>query len=167
LGRDHAHTEEHIRASGMSFTFLRDSLYANFLPRMVGEDGALRGPAGDGRLAAVAQEDVAEVAATVLLRPEAHRDATYELTGPSAFTLAEAAAMMTRLTGREIRYVDESLEEAYASRASYGAPKWQVDAWVSTYTAIAADELEKVSDDVRMLVGRPALSLEDVLTASS
>jgi NAD(P)H dehydrogenase (quinone) len=167
LGRDHAHTEEHIRASGMSFTFLRDSLYANFLPRMVGEDGALRGPAGDGRLAAVAQEDVAEVAATVLLRPEAHGDATYELTGPSAFTLAEAAAMMTRLTGREIRYVDESLEEAYASRASYGAPKWQVDAWVSTYTAIAAGELEKVSDDVRMLVGRPALSLEDVLTASS
>jgi NAD(P)H dehydrogenase (quinone) len=89
------------------------------------------------------------------------------LTGPVAFPLAEAAATLSRLTGREIRYVDESLEEAYASRASYGAPKWQVDAWVSTYTAIAADELEKVSGDVRMLVGRPALSLEDVLTASS
>jgi NAD(P)H dehydrogenase (quinone) len=166
LGRDHAHTEDHIRASGMSFTFLRDSLYANFLPRMVGEDGALRGPAGNGRLAAVAQEDVAEVAATVLLHPEAHVDATYDLTGPSAFTLAEAAATLSRLTGREIRYVDESLEEAYASRASYGAQKWQVDAWVSTYTAIAAGELEKVSEDIATLLGRPARSLEDVLTAS-
>jgi uncharacterized protein YbjT (DUF2867 family) len=88
------------------------------------------------------------------------------LTGPSAFTLAEAAATLSRLTGREIRYVDESLEEAYASRASYGAPKWQVDAWVSTYTAIAAGELEKVSEDIATLLGRPARSLEDVLTAS-
>jgi uncharacterized protein YbjT (DUF2867 family) len=166
LGRDHALTEDHIRASGMSFTFLRDSLYANFLPSMVGEDGALRGPAGDGRVAAVAQEDVAEVAATVLLHPEAHVDATYDLTGPSAFTLAGAAATLSRLTGREVRYVDESLEEAYASRAWYGAPKWQVDAWVSTYTAIAAGELERVSEDIPMLLGRPALSLEDVLTAS-
>jgi NAD(P)H dehydrogenase (quinone) len=166
LGRDHAHTEDHIRSSGMSFTFLRDSIYANFLPRMVGEDGSLRGPAGTGRVAAVAQEDVAEVAATVLLRPEAHVNATYDLTGPVAFSLAEAAATLSRLTGREIRYVDESLEEAYASRASYGAPKWQVDAWVSTYTAIAAGELEKVSEDIPMLLGRPAMSLEDVLTAS-
>jgi NAD(P)H dehydrogenase (quinone) len=166
LGRDHAHTEDHIRSSGMSFTFLRDSIYANFLPLMVGEDGSLRGPAGNGRVAAVAQEDVAEVAATVLLHPEAHVDATYDLTGPVAFSLAEAAATLSRLTGREIRYVDESLEEAYASRASYGAPKWQVDAWVSTYTAIAAGELEKVSEDIPMLLRRPALSLEDVLTAS-
>jgi NAD(P)H dehydrogenase (quinone) len=166
LGRDHAHTEDHIRSSGMSFTFLRDSIYANFLPLMVGEDGSLRGPAGNGRVAAVAQEDVAEVAATVLLHPEAHVNATYDLTGPVAFSLAEAAATLSRLTGREIRYVDESLEEAYASRASYGAPKWQVDAWVSTYTAIAAGELETVSEDIPMLLGRPAMSLEDVLTAS-
>jgi uncharacterized protein YbjT (DUF2867 family) len=166
LGRDHAHTEDHIRSSGMSFTILRDSIYANFLPVMVGEDGSLRGPAGNGRVAAVAQEDVAEVAATVLLHPEAHVGATYDLTGPVAFSLAEAAATLSRLTGREIRYVDESLEEAYASRASYGAPKWQVDAWVSTYTAIAVGELEKVSEDIAMLLGRPALSLEDVLTAS-
>jgi NAD(P)H dehydrogenase (quinone) len=166
LGRHHALTEDHIRASGMAFTFLRDSLYANFLPRMVGEDGALRGPAGSGRVAAVAQEDVAEVAATVLIHLEAHVNATYDLTGPSGFTLAEAAATLSRLTGREVRYVDESLEEAYASRASYGAPKWQVDAWVSTYMAIAAGELEKVSEDIPRLLGRPALSVEDVLNAS-
>jgi uncharacterized protein YbjT (DUF2867 family) len=106
LGRDHARTEEHIRASGMAFTFLRDNIYANFLPLMAGEDGVIRGPAGQGRLAAVAQEDVAAVAATVLLDPAAHVDATYELSGPEAFTLAEAAATLTRLTGKEVRYLD-------------------------------------------------------------
>ena len=46
----------------MAFTFLRDSFYADFLPLMA-QDGVIRGPAGDGQVAAVAREDVAAVAA--------------------------------------------------------------------------------------------------------
>jgi hypothetical protein len=49
------------------------------------------------------------------------------------------------------------------SRASYGAPQWQLDAWVSSYTAIANGELEMVSDAVARLTGRPPLSLATVL----
>ena len=48
LARDHWVTEEHIRASGLAFTFLRDSFYLDFLPALAGEDGVIRGPAGDG-----------------------------------------------------------------------------------------------------------------------
>ena len=43
------------RASGMAWTFLRDNLYADFFAALAGEDGVLRGPAGDGRVAAVAR----------------------------------------------------------------------------------------------------------------
>jgi NAD(P)H dehydrogenase (quinone) len=163
LGRDHWATEQHIRSSGVNFTFLRDSLYADFLPLMAGADGVIRGPAGDGRLAAVAIADVAAVATTILRAPEEHMDATYDLTGPQALTLAEAASIVTSITGRAVSYHDETLDEAYASRASYGAPDWQVEAWVSTYTAIAAGELERVSDDIPNLLGRPATSLAQLL----
>ena len=38
---------------------LRDNLYADFLPAPAGADGVIRGPAGDGRVAAVAQDDIA------------------------------------------------------------------------------------------------------------
>jgi NAD(P)H dehydrogenase (quinone) len=48
---------------------------------------------------------------------------------------------MADRTGRAVRYEPESVEQAYACRASYGAPQWQLDAWVSTYTAIANGEL--------------------------
>src|SRR4029079_9384201 len=41
LGRDHYATEEHLRASGMSWTFLRDNFYLDFLPEMVGEDDVI------------------------------------------------------------------------------------------------------------------------------
>ena len=66
FARDHWHTEEHIRETGVDFTFLRDNLYLDFVPGFVGEDGVIRGPAGDGSVAAVARDDVAEVAASVL-----------------------------------------------------------------------------------------------------
>ena len=163
LGRDHYATEEQIMASGMTYTFLRDNFYANFLPLMVGEGGVIRGPAGSGRLSAVTQEDVAAVAATVLLDASAHRDATYNLTGPEALTLAEAAEIITRETGRPVRFHDETIEEAFASRASYGAEDWQVEAWVSTYTAIAAGETDGVSPDVEQILGRAPYSLQQLL----
>ncbi len=127
------------------------------------QDGVIRGPAGDGRAAVVARDDVAAVAAVVLGDPDAHAGATYDLTGPEALTLAEGAALVTEVTGRPTRYVNETIDEAYASRASYGAPDWEVDAWVSTYTAIAAGEVAAVSDAIPRLTGRPATSLRELL----
>jgi uncharacterized protein YbjT (DUF2867 family) len=163
LARDHWATEEHVRARGLAATFLRDALYSDFFPSMVGEDGVLRGPAGDGRVAAVALDDVADVAAAVLRAPGDHAGATYDLTGPEALTLTEVAATITAVTGRPMSYHPETLEEAYASRARYGAPDWQVDAWVSTYTAIAAGELAAVGTAVADLAGHPATPLAEVL----
>ena len=163
LGRDHFATEEYLRASGMGFTFLRDNLYADFFPAMVGEDGVIRGPAAQGRVAAVAQDDIADAAVAVLLDPEAHAGATYSLTGPEALTLDEVAAVLTGAQGRPVAYQPETVPEAYASRAVYAAPDWQVDAWVSTYTAIAAGELAGVTGDIETLTGRPAMSLADLL----
>jgi uncharacterized protein YbjT (DUF2867 family) len=163
LVRDHGATEEHLRASGLTYTILRDNLYADFLPLMVGEDGVIRGPGGDGRVAAVAQDDIAEVIATLLRASGDHAGRTYDLTGPDAITLAEAAAEIASATGRPVSYYDETIEEAYASRASYGAPDWQVDAWVSTYTAIAAGELAAVSGDIEAITGHPPTSLARLL----
>jgi NAD(P)H dehydrogenase (quinone) len=163
LARDHHVTEQHIEHSGMTWTFLRDNLYADFFPMLADDDGVIRGPAGDGRVSAVAQDDIAAAATHVLLDPGVHEGLTYSLTGPESLTLEEAAATMTRELGREFSYQDETLEEAYASRSTYGAPGWQVDAWVSTYTAIASGELAPVTDDVARLTGRPATSLADLL----
>ncbi len=162
LARDHWATEEHIRTSGPAYTFLRDNLYADFLRFMVGDDGVLRGPAGDGRAAVVAQDDIADAAAAVLRDPAPHAGRTYDLTGPEALSFAEIAAVLSRVTGRAVRYQPETVTEAYASRASYGAPDWQVDAWVSTYTAVAAGELATVSPDVEQLTGHPATSLAEL-----
>jgi NAD(P)H dehydrogenase (quinone) len=69
--------------------------------------------------------------------------------------------------GQAISFHNETLEEAYASRASYGAADWQVEAWVSTYTAIAAGELDIVTDDIERITGEPPISLADHLATVS
>ena len=147
----------------MAWVALRDNLYLDFLPLMTGGDGVIRGPAGDGRVAAVAIADVADVATAVLRRPEEHEGAAYVLTGPEALSLDEIATQMSEVTGRQVRYERETVEEAYASRAPYGAPDWQVDAWVSTYTAIAAGETSEVTDHVEQVAGHPPTSLAKLL----
>ncbi|CAI3805114.1 SDR family oxidoreductase [Pseudarthrobacter sp. MM222] len=166
LGRDHYATEERIKASGMDYTFLRDNFYLDFLPLLAGEDGVIRGPAGDGVVAAVARADVARSAVTVLRDPALHVGRTYDLTGPEDLSLARAAELLTAGTGRTITFRNETLEEAYSSRASFGAPPWQVDAWVSTYTAIAAGDLAGPTSAVHELTGREPLSLAQFLAES-
>jgi NAD(P)H dehydrogenase (quinone) len=164
FGRDHWHTEELIKGSGLRFTMLRDNLYLDFLPLMVGADGVIRGPAADGRVAAVARDDIADVAAAVLLADgDRHDGRSYDLTGPEALTMAEVAQRLSELAGRTISYHPETLEEAYASRASYGAPDWEVDGWVTTYVAIANGELEAVGGDVAAVAGHPPMGLDDFL----
>jgi NAD(P)H dehydrogenase (quinone) len=162
FGRDHWHTEQAVRAAGLEFTFLRDSLYQDVLPAFVGDDGKIRGPAGDGRFAPVARDDVADVAVAVLTE-DGHEGRTYELTGPRLMTMYDVAAAIGDATGREVSYQPERLDEAYASRAAYGAPRWAVDGWVTSYSAIAAGELDALSDDVATVARHPATDLTDLL----
>ncbi|MEV0947044.1 NAD(P)H-binding protein [Rhodococcus sp. NPDC049939] len=165
FGRDHYFTEQHIRKSGLKFTFLQDSWYQSMIPLMIDNQGVIRGPAGDGRVSAVAPDDVADAAAAVLSTGNGDHDGrTYRLTGPEAFTLADAAETITRVTGRPVRFENETLDEAYASRAHFGAPEFEVEGWVTSYAAIAAGELAEVTGDVETLTGRPPKAFADYLT---
>ena len=164
FARDHWHTEEHIRASGLRHTFLRDSVYLDYFPAMAGADGVIRGPAGEGRVAAVARDDVADVAVAVLLGDGGRHDGrAYDVTGPEAITLGETAEELSRVAGRAVTYHAETLEEAYEARAGHGAPGWEVDGWVTSYAAIAAGEMDVVSDAVARLTGHAPMGLPDFL----
>jgi uncharacterized protein YbjT (DUF2867 family) len=162
LARHHWATEEHVRASGMRFAFLRMSLYLDFMPFFVAPDGVIRGPAGEGHLAPVARDDLADVAVAALIGgvPDG---ATEDVTGGERFTLAEAAAEMARFSGRPISFENETLEEARASRAPSGAPDWEIEGWVTSYAAIAQGEFDVVSDAVRRLAGHEPATLAEYL----
>jgi NAD(P)H dehydrogenase (quinone) len=161
LGRNHFQTEEHLRASGVEWTMLRDNIYLDVLPFFAAE-GEIRGPAGDGSVAAVARDDVADVAVEALTG-DGHAGQAYPLTGPEAITMTEAAARLSAFIGRPIEYVEETVDEAWESRRPSGAPDWLIDVWVSTYTAIAGGEVDGPTDTVERVTGRPPIDLEETL----
>ena len=166
LSRDHAQTEAYIKELGFTYTFLRDNFYLDFLIDMALENGEIRGPAGNGLVSAVARKDTSRVAAEILLNPKEWENQTLNLTGPEDLSMEEIVALLSKETGDAIAYVDETVEEAYESRKKWPAQTWEYDAWVSTYTAIKAGEQAGVSTDVEKVLGRPAMSLVEVVKSS-
>jgi uncharacterized protein YbjT (DUF2867 family) len=163
FARDHFLTEEHIRSSGIDFTFSRQNLYMDLLPLIAGSDDVIRGPAGKGRVAPVLRDDVADALA-VLVTEDRHAGYTYTLTGPDTLTLGDIADELSSTLGRPVRFEDETLEQAHASRAAYGAPAWEVEGWITTYTAIAADELDTITHDIEQLTGHPPVGVRQYLS---
>lgn len=162
FARDHFFTEEHVRASGIPYTFIRNSLYADYVPFFCGADGVIRGPAGTGRFAPVARVDIADVAYTVLTS-RSHDGASLDVTGPETISMEEAARELERVARRPITYVDETIEEARASRAPSGAADFEIEGWITTYVAVARGELDLVADTVPRLTGHDALTLREFL----
>lgn len=169
LVRQHHATEEAIRATGLRATFLRHSMYADFVPFFATlEDGraVIAAPAGEGRTGFVSRDDLADVGAAVLLRDDDElAGQALDVTGPQALTLAEAASVLTEITGRPVEYRQQTVEQAWETRRPTGAPDWEIEGWVSSYLAIAAGELAQVSDVVPRLTGHPARSVAEHLRA--
>ena len=169
LARQHAATEEALAATGVRTTVLRHAMYADFVPFFaVLEDGraVIAAPADDGRASFVSRDDLADVAAAVLLDDSPALDgAVLDVTGPEALSLDDAAAVLAEVTGRPAAYRRQTVEEAWATRRPSGHPDWEVEGWVTSYRAIAAGELSRVTDVVPTLTGHPARTVAEHLHA--
>lgn len=135
----HRWTERRIRQSNLAWTVLRNGLYAEFLAAIAAPapDGTITAPLGTGRLAAVAREDLAEVAARVVSAPKQHAGRTYELVGEEALGGTELAAAAGG------SYEPGSLARARETIVATGESlPYQVPMLVGTYSAIAAGFLD-------------------------
>ncbi|MCY7116511.1 SDR family oxidoreductase [Streptococcus mutans] len=165
LARDHAKTEKYIKERGFTYTFLRDNFYLDFFLDLCLNNGEIRGPAGNGKVSAVARQDVSEVATTILAKPDKWKNQLLNMTGPADLSMADIVHFVSEQKGEIIPYIDESIEEAYASRKAWPAQDWEYDAWVSTYTAIKEGKQAGASSDIERVLGRPATSLEQLVKA--
>ena len=161
LSADHWGTESYLIEKGVDFTALRNSFYCEIVLEMV-ESGVIKGPAGQGKLAPVARDDVIDTAAGALIADDLPTGAL-NVTGPKALTLREIAKIYSDVTGKSARYEPETVEQAYASRAHFDVSDATKAAWVTTYEAIAVGELSAVTDVVERLSGHPPTSFDEFL----
>jgi len=164
MSRDHYESEQFLKATGMPHTILRDSFYSELAVQMFNEEGVMKGPGGQGKVSWVGREEIAEAAAK-LLASDKPLLGTFQMTGPSALSLSETAALLSSLRQRTLRYEDEPVDAAKKWRSKLGVPAWEVDTWVGSYEAIAAGEFETVDPALATILERPASDLETYLAA--
>ena len=161
LAPSHLATEEMIKASGIPYTFLRNSWYTENYTASVGgalAGGALLGSAGEGRISSAPRADYAE-AAVAVLTGQGHEGQTYELGSDEPYTLADLAAEISRQTGRTIPF--KNLPEAdYAKAlAGFGLPEGFAKAFAAYDVQASRGALFDDSRTLSKLLGRPTTPL--------
>jgi NAD(P)H dehydrogenase (quinone) len=162
---DHRATEEALGASGLPWTALRNGIYTETLllaVRPAVAAGVYASNGGDGAISYVTRGDLAVATGAILADP-ADPGQVVELTGPEAVTGADVAAVLTELTGREIRFqpLPDEVIEAGMSRA--GLPAEAIDLAVRFGRAAREGYLGPVTETVRRYLGRPPTSVAQFL----
>ena len=158
-------TEEAILNSGMSYTFLRNSLYMETIPLFMGnaiEEGGFHLSAGKGKVSFVLREDIAEALCTVLTG-EGHRNKIYEIKGSDSFSFDDIAALLSENQGRRIAYVDVPEEVLKEELQKSGMPKEETDWFLSLTESIRHNEFAYVEDALEHLIQRKPQTLQEYL----
>ncbi|MFE0188217.1 SDR family oxidoreductase [Streptomyces sp. NPDC058989] len=163
IAEEHIATEQALLASGVPYCLLRNGWYhENYTGALAGtlRAGAVIGSAGEGRVASAARRDYAEAAA-VVLTGAGHENSVYELSGDTAWSMAEYAAEVSRQTGRRIPYRDLPQERYVALMIEAGVPALGAQLVADADAGIARGELAATPGDLSRLIGRPTTPIAE------
>ncbi len=169
--RDHGACDAYLKDSGVPHAIVRPNLFQQNVPENTGPsidgDGNFYANAGDARISMVDTRDVAAVAAT-LLTQGGHDGETYEVTGPEALSYHDVAAKLAAANGRAVTYVDAPDDTVRSALLEFGVRDWLAGALVDLYQDYRRSGTDgyaaQVSDAVGRLTGRPARSLDQLLS---
>lgn len=167
LAVEHRETEALLRDSGLPVVLLRNGWYTENLTASLGHElasGVRFGSAGEGRFSTASREDYAAAAATVLAE-DGHAGKTYELAGDSAYTLAEYAAEVSLLSGKQVVYQDLPEADFRDGLIKAGLPAPFAGVLADSDAAAARGALFDDGRQLGKLIGRPTTSLAETLRA--
>ena len=165
IAEEHIATETALQSSGIPFTILRNGWYtenyAGTIPGAIAGRAYL-GSAGEGRISAASRQDYAEAAVTVLTT-SGHHGKVYELAGDEGFTLTDLAAEISKHSGKNVPYNNLSADEYATILTNVGLPAGVAGAIAGIDVSISKDELFDGSKQLSKLIGRPTMSIKDVV----
>jgi uncharacterized protein YbjT (DUF2867 family) len=159
----HAQSEKHLVESGVPWTMLRPG---NFMTNALGwadtikAQGAFYQPTGTGKWAAIDPADIGAVAVKALTSP-GFAGKAFTLTGPESLDGAGYAAILSKVTGKKIAFVDVPPDAARDGMLKAGLPALYVDALIDLLAVMKAGYTDMVTDGVEQALGRKPGSFED------
>jgi len=162
--REHGATEEMLRDSGVPWTSIRNSMYADDIPGWFDPDGVAREPGEDSRMSFSFRPELADVIAAALTQP-GHEDTIYNITTPESVSLQELANVATRVTGDTYSYDPISDAEWIERWKAQGRPEWALEAGLTSYEAMRQGEFDVVTDDYEKVTGRKPATIAEIIAA--
>lgn len=161
----HFATEQALIGSGIDWTILRMSVYADTLvdpAKRAAASGSYAAVPGSPA-AYVTRDDLAATAAGILCTP-GHVGITYHATGPVSVTQSELAEAMAQAAGKPISFQALSEEQQRAGLEAAGLPPFVVNTILSFHAILRAGAFDLVTGDVERLSGKAAESSLQFLT---
>jgi len=165
LMESHFQTEDYIKESGLKYTFLRNNLYADVIPNFVGDkvlDQGIFLPAGDGKVPFALRREMGEAAANVLAHA-GHENKTYDITGSELYSYKDVAKVLSDLSGKTVNYTDVEAGAFAEQLKQHGLPDFVIFLVGGFSADIKNHQLETVSNDLEILLGRKPASLKESL----
>lgn len=165
LMQSHFDTEKYIQASGLDFTFVRNTMYTDAIPQIVGDKVFNTGiylSGGDGKVPYALRREMGEAIANILVQDN-HENKIYNITGDIAYSYANVAQTLSELANQKIDYVDldEILYEQFLT--DIHLPEFLIYLTKGTVVDIKQNQYEVNSSDLKTLLGRPPLDLKSAL----
>lgn len=161
--RGQAEIEAGLVASGLGYTLLKNNAYMqNFLmlASSIASRSAFGSPTGDGRIAMIDARDVAAVAAKIAAGPAEHASKTYWPTGPESLSHKDAAAVFSKILGRQIDVEPITLEQQVEAMVAAGLPRVVAQDNAKALSLFARGDADYVNPDVEIILGRPARTFD-------
>jgi uncharacterized protein YbjT (DUF2867 family) len=159
--RGQAEIEAGLAAAGIAHTLLRSNAYMQnvlALAPAIAASSSFGSAAGKGRAGLVDARDVAAVAATIAAAPAPHTGKAYWLTGPELLSNYDVAEVLTKLLGRTVTYRELTFQENRDAMVRAGVPEAVAQQNAQAFSLTADGDAAWVTDDVPMVLGRPARS---------
>ena len=165
LMQSHFDTEKYIQASGLDFTFVRNTMYTDAIPLIVGEKVFETGiylSGGDGKVPYALRREMGEAIANLLVQDN-HENKTYNITGDIAYSYADVAQALSEISHKKVEYtnLDEILYEQLLT--DIHLPEFLIYLTKGTVVDIKQHQYEINSSDLKTLLGRSPSDLKSAL----
>lgn len=167
LAPEHVATEKLLANSGLNYDVLRNGWYSEnytmgLAPSL--ESGKIFGAVGQGKLSTATRADFAAGAAAALLRGKGGD--VYELAGDEAWTMQDFAAEVSRQSGRQVEYVDQSEADYARTLEGAGLPPPVASMLASTSALSGQGALYDDSKSLSRLSGKPTTPIGETIAAA-
>ena len=161
----HFQTEDYLKESGLIYTILRNTMYADALTQILGNEALKHDiflPGGSGKVPYALRREMGEGTANLLVQ-EGHENKVYNITGSKLFGYDDVAKALSELANQEIKYQDITEEALIDTLKNIGFPDFAIYLHAGTLKDIKNTQYEIVDQTLEQLLGRPTADIKEFI----